>query len=53
MELARPLSSELQKIILGLWDDYENVESRETKLAKALDKLETLIQHTQLSNHLK
>lgn len=50
MELARPLSSELQKKILGLWDEYENAESQEAKLAKALDKLETLLQHTQGKN---
>ncbi|MCG8549684.1 MAG: HD domain-containing protein [Desulfobacterales bacterium] len=50
MELARPLSPELQKKILGLWDEYENAESQEAKLAKALDKLETLIQHTQGKN---
>ncbi len=50
MELARPLSPELQKKILGLWDEYENAESREAKLAKALDKLETLLQHTQGKN---
>lgn len=49
-ELARPLSPELQKKILGLWDEYENTESQEAKLAKALDKLETLLQHTQGKN---
>jgi len=50
MELTRPLASDLQKKILGLWDEYENAESREAKLAKALDKLETLLQHIQGKN---
>ena len=50
MELARPLSPELRKKILSLWDEYENAESQEAKLAKALDKLETLLQHTQGKN---
>ena len=36
--------------ILSLWDEYENAESREAKLAKALDKLETLLQHIQGRN---
>jgi len=49
-ELTRPLSSELQKRILSLWDEYENAKSPEAKLAKALDKLETLLQHTQGRN---
>ena len=50
MELTRPLPPELQKEILGLWDEYENAVSQEAKLAKALDKLETLLQHTQGMN---
>lgn len=50
MELARPLPPERQKEILGLWDEYENAVSQEAKVAKALDKLETLLQHTQGKN---
>ncbi len=50
MELARPLHLELKEEILDLWDEYENAVSREAKLAKALDKLETLLQHTQGKN---
>jgi putative hydrolase of HD superfamily len=30
-----------------LWDEYEAAESPEAKLAKALDKLETIMQHNQ------
>jgi putative hydrolase of HD superfamily len=31
-------------------DEYEAAESAEAKLAKALDKLETILQHTQGDN---
>jgi putative hydrolase of HD superfamily len=33
-----------------LWDEYEAAESPEAKLAKALDKLETIMQHNQGRN---
>ncbi len=33
--------------IVELWDEYEAAQSPEAKLAKALDKLETILQHTQ------
>ncbi len=48
--LISPLPDKLQQDILVLWDDYENVLSEEAKLAKALDKIETLLQHTQGKN---
>jgi putative hydrolase of HD superfamily len=35
---------------LGLWDEYESVGSREAAVAKGLDKLETILQHTQGKN---
>ncbi|MGB0370573.1 MAG: HD domain-containing protein [Opitutales bacterium] len=44
--LPEPLKSEF----LDLWDDYEYVQSEEAKVAKAFDKLETLLQHTQGKN---
>lgn len=47
MTLVQPLPPQLQQDIVSLWDDYENVLSEEAKLAKAFDKLETLLQHTQ------
>lgn len=40
----------LQAEFLELWDEYEFVRSEEAKVAKALDKIETLIQHNQGSN---
>ena len=48
--LIEPLSPALQKEILGLWDEYESVGSREAAIAKGLDKLETILQHTQGMN---
>jgi putative hydrolases of HD superfamily len=36
--------------IVALWDEYETAESPEAKLAKALDKLETIMQHNQGKN---
>ena len=36
--------------MLTLWEDYENASSPEAKLAKAFDKLETMLQHTQGQN---
>jgi putative hydrolases of HD superfamily len=48
--LIEPLSPGLQEEILGLWDEYEAVGSREAAIAKGLDKLETILQHTQGMN---
>lgn len=45
--LMRSLDEPLRNEILLLWDDYENALSAEAKAVKALDKLETLLQHTQ------
>lgn len=43
--LIKNLPVHLKDEILSLWDDYENILSLEAKVAKALDKLETLMQH--------
>ena len=48
--LTRSLDETLRNEILALWDDYENARSAEAKAVKALDKLETLLQHTQGQN---
>jgi 5'-deoxynucleotidase YfbR-like HD superfamily hydrolase len=45
--LIEPLPPALQREILELWDEYEAAGSREARLAKGLDKLETILQHTQ------
>jgi putative hydrolase of HD superfamily len=48
--LLTPLSDSLRSEILSLWDEYESAQSLEARLAKALDKLETILQHTQGQN---
>jgi putative hydrolase of HD superfamily len=47
LELLHPLPERLQTEITGLWDEYEAAASPEARLAKALDKLETIMQHNQ------
>ena len=47
LTLLAPLPASLRDEITGLWDEYEAAQSPEAKLAKALDKLETILQHTQ------
>lgn len=48
--LMEGLSSELRDTFLSLWDEYEEATSPEAVTVKALDKLETLIQHNQGAN---
>ncbi len=48
--LLSPLPPALKAEIAALWDEYERAQSSEAKLAKALDKLETIMQHTQGKN---
>lgn len=48
--LVAPLSPLQQDEIVALWDEYEAAETAEARLAKALDKLETILQHTQGAN---
>lgn len=50
MKLLEPLPAELRADIAALWDEYEAATSPEAKLAKALDKLETIMQHNQGRN---
>jgi putative hydrolases of HD superfamily len=50
LQLLAPLPERLRTEIAGLWDEYEAAESPEAKLAKALDKLETIMQHNQGAN---
>ena len=47
LELLAPLPVALRDAIASLWDEYEAAESPEAKLAKGLDKLETIMQHNQ------
>lgn len=48
--LVSPLPASLRDEILELWDEYEAAATTEARLAKALDKLETILQHTQGKN---
>ncbi len=50
LTVLQHLPKELQSEFLGLWEEYEEATSEEAQLAKALDKLETLIQHNQGKN---
>lgn len=50
LTLLGPLSDATRAMITGLWDEYEAASSVEARIAKALDKLETILQHTQGEN---
>ena len=50
LELLSPLPELQRGEILELWEEYEQAATPEAKLAKAFDKLETLLQHTQGQN---
>lgn len=50
LTLVAPLPEPARAEIVGLWDEYEAASSAEARLAKALDKLETILQHNQGSN---
>src|SRR3954463_8173972 len=50
IRLVQPLAQAQQLEILDLWDEYEAATSPEARLAKGLDKLETILQHTQGQN---
>ncbi len=49
-QLSASLPDALKNKVMDLWDDYDQGNSEEARLAKALDKLETLLQHTQGDN---
>ena len=50
LELLAPLAAPLRQEIVALWDEYEAAVTSEARLAKALDKMETILQHTQGRN---
>jgi putative hydrolase of HD superfamily len=50
LTLVAPLPERTRTEILSLWDEYESATTPEARLAKALDKLETILQHTQGDN---
>lgn len=48
--LVAPLPPETALEIVALWDEYEAAVTPEARLTKALDKLETILEHTQAEN---
>jgi len=48
--LTETLPDASRREILALWDEYEAAETAEARLAKAFDKLETILQHNQGDN---
>jgi len=50
LTLLAPLPPSVRETITALWDEYEAATSPEARAAKGLDKLETILQHTQGAN---
>lgn len=50
LQLLEPLPANLREEFTALWDEYEAATTPEARLAKALDKLETIMQHNQGRN---
>jgi putative hydrolases of HD superfamily len=50
LTLLEPLPEVPRRELLALWDEYEAGETTEAQMAKALDKLETILQHNQGKN---
>ena len=46
-EVISSLPESIQESLLASWDEYEAALSPEAKLVKALDKIETIMQHNQ------
>ncbi len=47
LQLLAPLPASQRADIMALWDEYEQATTPEARLAKGLDKLETILQHNQ------
>lgn len=47
LQLCEPLPAHTRDEIVALWDEYEQAASHEARIAKGLDKLETILQHNQ------
>lgn len=48
--LVAPLPAATRERLVALWEEYDRAETPEARVAKALDKLETCLQHVQGSN---
>ena len=47
MTLVQPAPAAIRGALLALYDEYDNAATAEARFVKAVDKLETLIQHAQ------
>lgn len=47
LELTKELPTSVRDDLVALWDEYEQASTPEARLAKGLDKLETILQHNQ------
>lgn len=50
LRLVEPLPEATAGEIVALWEEYEAASTLEARLAKGLDKLETILQHVQGEN---
>lgn len=50
LQVVAPLPLSARDEIVSLWDEYEAATTREARVAKGLDKLETILQHNQGAN---
>jgi putative hydrolase of HD superfamily len=50
LELLAPLPEKLRHDVTRLWDEYDDAATPEARLAKGLDKLETIMQHNEGRN---
>ena len=50
LSLVEPLPEKPKSELIDLWDEYDQAQTAEARLAKALDKIETVLQHTQGKN---
>ena len=50
IELLAPLPAHQREAVVEWWDEYEAAATPEARLAKGLDKLETIMQHNQGRN---
>lgn len=46
-EITAPLSPAMREEVRALWEEYEGGTTREGRLAKGLDKLETILHHAE------
>lgn len=50
VELLAPAPAAVRDRVLGLWEEYEAAATPEARFVKAVDKLETILQHNQGRN---